>query len=207
MLSVQDQLRRATATIHRQLESKLPLMSEDLSVDLYAGTLKDFLCLYTPLEQQLSSLEDFTAALEDWGSRVKVPKLVADLADLCGREAECENADDLPLPRSTAQAFGAAYVMEGATLGGQFISRRLKQHLGIDSSFGGRFFSGYGPLTAAKWKRFVEVLESQPRASHEEIVRAGVDTFEAFHRLLGRKEDRSRGTQESRNARVEEDRS
>jgi heme oxygenase len=62
--------------------------------------------------------------------------------------------DAQPLARANLNfAVGCLYVLEGATLGGQFISRHLAT-LGIGPANGGLFFHGYGAKTGEMWKSF-----------------------------------------------------
>jgi heme oxygenase len=51
---------------------------------------------------------------------------------------------------------GTLYVIEGATLGGEVISRCLKSHLELGPDSGGRFFHGYGDavVTRHNWQTF-----------------------------------------------------
>jgi hypothetical protein len=53
-----------------------------------------------------------------------------------------------------AQLWGCLYVIEGATLGGQIIIKKLSDHLGLTTSSGASFFDGYGPHTGSRWKAF-----------------------------------------------------
>ena len=83
---------------------------------------------------------------------------------------------------------GSMYVVEGSTLGGQFIARELEQRLGLTGGFGYSYFLGYREATGSRWKEFgkqAEVLaESVPDQS--EIVEGAIKTFELFHTVLCR---------------------
>lgn len=59
-----------------------------------------------------------------------------------------------------AELVGALYVIEGATLGGQVISRQIQVgRLGVTSEHGGCFFHGYGAQTASRWSEFLSFAE------------------------------------------------
>ncbi len=82
-------------------------------------------------------------------------------------------------------ALGCLYVLEGATLGGQVISRHLAK-LGIGPENGGRFFNGYGARTGEMWKSF-QTSATAYCVTHDQISEA-VDgakwTFERFRESM-----------------------
>ena len=77
-----------------------------------------------------------------------------------------------------AGALGLLYVVEGATLGGQVISRRLEVKLA--------FFRGYGEATGRMWRETSARLRavSNP-AAQDEAVRSAVSCFTLLRRWLG----------------------
>ena len=81
-------------------------------------------------------------------------------------------------------ALGSMYVFEGATLGGQFITRHLAGRFGLPAA--GEYFNSYGDDVGRMWKAFRGVLleHSSPEADPV-IIGAAVDTFERFGRWLG----------------------
>ena len=82
-----------------------------------------------------------------------------------------ENFTNLPA------AWGAMYVMEGSTLGGQLILKHLKKKLGED--FNSVYFSAYGTHTGTYWKRFMEHLAEVASSNQWEdaIIQGAVKTF------------------------------
>ncbi len=80
------------------------------------------------------------------------------------------------------------YVLEGSTLGGTMISRRLRQSLGLHPGSGGgaQFFFSYGPQVGRMWRDFTAALEAYSEGNahgkDEEIVASAQATF----RLHGR---------------------
>ena len=74
---------------------------------------------------------------------------------------------------------GALYVFEGATLGGQLISRHLEEKLGMRDGVGYRYYRSYGADVGRRWQEFRGLLLKQSMAgSDDAIVAAAVDTFE-----------------------------
>jgi heme oxygenase len=75
------------------------------------------------------------------------------------------------------EILGTMYVLEGATLGGQFISRAVGQRFGFDQKKGCRFFSSYGPEVGSMWRCCGEVVRQQMNSS------ADADRFVAYATL------------------------
>lgn len=57
-----------------------------------------------------------------------------------------------------AELVGAAYVLEGARLGGQFLAARIRQSAG--ASLPCEFFAGDGEDTGVHWRRFLDCAET-----------------------------------------------
>ena len=104
------------------------------------------------LEGELSGM-DWSGPGIDFVSRQKVWLLEQDLRVL-GVPRPVVELGRAPRPRTDpAFAVGCLYVLEGATLGGQIISRHLAT-LGIGPANGALFFHGYGSRTGEMWKMF-----------------------------------------------------
>jgi heme oxygenase len=83
---------------------------------------------------------------------------------------------------TTAQLFGCLYVLEGATLGGQIITRHLHASLGLTPETGAAFFAGYGARTGSRWKEFGTHLSAfaLQSGSGDAIVASANSTFETL---------------------------
>jgi heme oxygenase len=94
--------------------------------------------------------------------------------------------EDLPEVGSLGQALGCLYVMEGSTLGGRFIARRLHEHLGLTPASGAAFFHGYGEETGSRWKAFQQALVRYSAATENEfaVIGAAEETFSKFEKWL-----------------------
>lgn len=180
-----DLLRERTATLHARVETALDLPSWAADVRSYGRLLTRLLGFYAPMEGRLSSF-DWTSVKIDFEQRRKVPLLAADLRALgcdsgeISAAPECERLPPLP---SLAAAFGALYVLEGATLGGQLISKHISDSLRIGPINGGSFHGAYGQNTSARWREFRAAANAH---CDEDVDRtdaalaAAVATFEAF---------------------------
>lgn len=145
-------IRTATAAAHEELEAGLDVFARLSDRDRHVALMRAFHGLYEAAESVLSArLPDL-----DYGERLKTPILRADLRALGAAPGEAVRPPPVP---GTAYAFGFAYVLEGATLGGRVIHKRLRA---IGHSLEGvSFFDAYGPQTGARWQSFCQVLERE----------------------------------------------
>ncbi len=160
-------LREGTRDLHERIERRMDLAAHLASRDGYQTLLQRFYGFYTPLEAKLASREcaaAWTILGVSYLSRRKACLLGADLKAL-GSATDLSDlpqcpASLLPIPSSAAELIGCAYVMEGATLGGQVIGRILERTLGLrPGEPGAQFFYGYGPRTGAMWQQFRSAAE------------------------------------------------
>ena len=181
---VRFRLRESTGDLHRRLEDRLELAEGEIRDQTYVATLGGFLGLYRPIERELSRL-DWRGAGLDFEARRKTPLIEADLSDFgfdAAALAKLPLSSRIPRADTIEDGLGILYVLEGATLGGQVISRRLAASLGLSPTFGGRFFASYGADVGRMWRSYVAVLErsGQTAEAAAAIERAAVDAFRAF---------------------------
>lgn len=181
---IMSRLKQATQTLHHEVEALMPVMRPSLSRGEYTWLLGQLCGVVQPIEARLLTLP--LPASFDLDLRLKAPLLVRDLGALTQTPA----AQLLPAPAphlpGVPEALGALYVLEGATLGGQVISRRLRQTLGVTPEWGGAYFYAYGPGTGRMWRAFGEVMNRCVAPGDEARVVAGAQaTFRAFGHALG----------------------
>jgi heme oxygenase len=151
----------------------------------YGRYLQRVHALYAALEPRLWSA--CAELVLDHALRVKESWLRADLTDLgCDRIAP----SSLPLPSlaSPLHALGAAYVVEGATLGGPVLLARLRTAGVLDPEHpgGARFLSGYGARNAAMWRAFRAALQAAGQSADRAPLRAGaLAMFRAYDAAIG----------------------
>ncbi len=175
-------LREETRQQHEALEGALPLGRPDLNSALFRALLARFYGFYATWESEAAahagaSLRPVLAA------RAKLPMLAADLAALGMAPADCPRMPAACLPRFSmgeATLLGSMYVVEGATLGGQVISRHLERSAGFHDGIGYSFFQSYGKAVGQQWKAFAVLLEQVPEAEGDTMVAAAQETFQAF---------------------------
>ena len=137
--SLLQQLRQTTAPLHERIEQKNPARAIlDHSIGLEA---------YSRLEP---------------GIAVVLPFFKADKAARLYRDLVALNITPQPEPdefeiNSVAEAFGAAYVLEGSALGGMLIAKHLSQCAQLKALPSQHFFSG-DKASLAPWKLFQQEL-------------------------------------------------
>lgn len=173
-------LKQATRAEHEATESTVPLMAPELTREQYVATLQR---MYRAV-----------AAWDDW-SLQHVPARLQPLLE--GRQRSVLLATDIvyfgakvpedlgmpALPQadvSEAEFLGRMYVMEGSSLGGQYIARHVEDVLGLQPGNGDAYFRGYGEQTSAKWKAFQAVLSALSDREADAVVSAAKEMFAFF---------------------------
>ena len=191
-------LRDETAHLHEALESALGLTDPHLTCEHYAAVLSGFGQVVGPLEACIAQrlpprLEPFFTRRRKahclrndlaWlhaarpGSAAQTVRIDANPAGALGAAPE-----HLPAIRTAAEAFGAMYVLEGATLGGRIITRHLERRLGLSDGRGYSYFCAYGTEVGAMWQQFRVTLDVEVApADHRSTIEAALHTFCAFRR-------------------------
>ena len=161
MSQLSAQLRERTRDAHEQMEQTLDLLRPGFGRDDYARLVSrwyGFFAVWEPVS--FGVFPDAMAVYLD--ARRKLPMLRADLEGL--------GIDTGPLPRvdptsldwmTPASALGTLYVVEGSTLGGQVIVKKVQERLGLQSAY----FASYGPETGRRWQETKRLLDEPPFAA------------------------------------------
>ena len=174
-----ERLKTETATQHRDAERGLKFDQSMSSKEGYLKLLQAFYGFYVPIEDQLSRYEmdfaDFGIHLKE---RMKKNLLVNDMKSL-----GFGNVSSLPLDTSVKinnfhDAVGVFYVLEGSTMGGQIIAKRLKENGIITHE--PCFHFPYGQKTMPMWMAFKEVLIKMDGKNDDATVAAAKNTFDAL---------------------------
>jgi heme oxygenase len=187
--SLRMRLRTATQTDHDRLEKLMESLDFAVTLENYTSLLLLLLGFHRPLEARLLEL-DWSETGLDLKERCKSHLLIADLTHLgldSDSIARVRNCPHLPCASTIPEAVGVLYVLEGSTLGGQLISRRIKSELGVSEVSGGSFFLAYGGKTGEMWRGFIEVLERHGRdAATAHLVEASaLQTFQRLSAWIG----------------------
>lgn len=176
-------LREETATAHHALEHDLAWEERVAGLDSYRALLERFRGFHAMIEPEIGR------ALADdafFAPRRRLALLDADLRHLGLSEAEIAA---LPRPEpmtlsGPAQALGALYVLEGSTLGGKVIGRRVAALHGFDSTAGCAYYGGHGDQAGALWRSFCARLDEAPEADAPAIVATADALFEGMRLWL-----------------------
>jgi heme oxygenase len=181
-------LKDETRDVHESLERDLDLLHPDLTLERYRSILERFYGFYEPWEGALRPL--LSRFLPNFAEeRDKVPKLQEDLAFLGSDIGKLPLCQTLPDCGTWPNILGGLYVTEGATLGGQIISRQLEQILGLSARRGTAFFSSYGLQVGSMWRLFCATLQANTQPESEDaVIDAARKTFLSMHQWLCRSE-------------------
>ena len=170
-------LREATQAPHQRLENRLDILRQVATARGRLGLVERFHALHRDAEAALAPWLAALAGL-DFEARRRSPHLAKDLALLGGAPTEGEAI----VVRGVGEALGLMYVLEGSTLGGRVIRRRVEA-AGGDMA-GLSFLDPYGEQVGERWRSFLAVLEARPEA--DAIVAGAVAGFRhTEHRLCG----------------------
>jgi heme oxygenase len=159
-MTLRDRLREATRGEHQHLETLLALERPGLPLASYQQYLRLTHAFYAALEPPLADARALAATGLDMGQRAKRHWLAADLQFFGLEPAAPARGARLP---SEGHLIGCAYVLEGATLGGQVLQRSLAPRFGIAPGRGATFLEGYGARTGSMWRTFVAALDEAGR--------------------------------------------
>lgn len=176
-------LKRETAIEHEHVESLMPLMSFSLEEHRYRVALV--------------SLHGFIRGWEAW-SELHAPKELHSMlserqrshfleADLLYFGENPSQFHYVPADKNlTGKAgfLGAMYVIEGSSLGGQYIAHHVEKVLNLTVGQGDAYFRGYGKRTGSMWHEFQQVLAAVPDDETEAVIAAAKNTYEAFGKWL-----------------------
>lgn len=183
--SLRLRLRESTRPLHDDMESRLDLLSESLTLSRYRRVLRGFYGFYAALEPRLSESVGRLPSPLPFPLQPRAPLLERDLVALGSAVEEVHRlplCPDLPPCESREQLAGCLYVVEGAALGGSVVGPKLESRLGVAGDAGGAFFFGEGTETLARWhcvRDWISSLDA-PGVSRDEIVSAACDAFRSL---------------------------
>lgn len=182
-----QRLKAETAEAHRQTEKRLPMFDPEFDLRGYARVLEQFYGFWAPLEIELSKAEGVEGPELALRSRLKSHLLEADLRNFGIDPAAVARCSGLPDVGTFVKALGCLYVLEGSTLGSQFIARHLREKFGIGAASGASFFNAYEGEVGARWAAFRAFLTGHAtEESADEMIGSAQNTFETLDQWLAR---------------------
>jgi heme oxygenase len=178
-------LRAETRAAHDAIDGALDLDANLASRAAYRELLARFYAFHAGWEPVLAAL---IADGDFFEPRRKLSLLAADLSHLGLAPDQIEDlAPCRPAPPMTtrSQVFGAMYVLEGSTLGGQLISRQVAERLGLGADDGAHYYNAYGLAVGAMWRAFGQRLnQTAPELDGGAVVAAAQTTFAQLQACL-----------------------
>ncbi|WP_049766628.1 biliverdin-producing heme oxygenase [Rhodospirillum centenum] len=180
-------LRLATRDQHVALEAQVDPERRLRTLDGYLGWLGILLGFHRPLESVLGGL-DWSETGLDFDQRRRTALLAADLEDLGLDPDSAPDCPDLPPVDGLARAFGALYVLEGSTLGGQVVVRQYGEVFGGLGGRAMRYYTSYGANIGRQWRAFQQALATACADPEAETacIAAAQETFDALHAWVAR---------------------
>jgi len=174
---LQEILKAATKDHHDELESLMfvnEIMNKTLSLQQYKTLLATNYIIHSALESQLhDSLDQDLKDQLDIENRNKLAVLEQDLSDM-GMDKNELDAIDLSFLHldytGNAAALGAMYVLEGATLGGHVINKKLKANPAFEDLVL-HYYGVYDKNLMPNWLTFVKVLNTSIPAADYNVAR------------------------------------
>lgn len=182
-------LREGSASFHRRLDS-LPqmvrLLSPTLSVAEYLACLRGLQLAHVPLEEAVEQYLAENNLPFDFSRRRKAGLLARDIA-FYTTDDEPVSSPEYPLINDPARLVGTLYVIEGATLGGRMIARRIAKSIGAEPGAGADFFNVYGDQVDLFWHDLWPFFNATVgQAEVARALAAAGDCFRLFEDSLSR---------------------
>ena len=181
---LQERLKKDTRPDHDMVEELMfvqAIMNGTLSLQQYKILLRTNYLVHEAFEALLfSRLSGQTAEEMQITRRSKIPALVKDFDELeMGAPQVVAPAGDFY--DSEAAALGALYVLEGASLGGHVIVKKLATNPGLNHlNLSFNYYRIYGDDLIPNWKSFCAVLNRQPETDYPIILDGARKMFACF---------------------------
>ena len=185
--SLLQALRTATGAAHAQVESRLALTGEHCSVTQYAALLRALFAVVEPSEHAIHEYLRDHVDLQRGIVGLPLSRTERLRQDL-DRLGATTDGPPTPVPviASAAQAFGAAYVLQGSLLGGAVIARALRARLGLASDTM-TYLRLYDDGLGQAWREFTQALEAFGRTNPSAwpaVINSARATFHAVDSAL-----------------------
>lgn len=175
-------LKSGTSSAHHRLEVQMrvkEIFNRTLTYAQYCELIQVNYIVAAAIEADIH--QALTGALREEltiETRKKIPALEKDL-DVLGLYKTVMHHPNKPGYANAVEALGGMYVLEGATLGGNVIARRLQEIPALqDQPF--HFYKVYGEEIRNKWLQFIEVLNRETGEDAEACVAKANETFNFY---------------------------
>lgn len=179
-------LKEKTSSDHDRLEKQMyvnQIFARRLSFAQYCDLIHVNFTVISAIEENIfSALPENLQNRLEVEKRKKLPSLEKDVQALQLYKYVMHHPHK-PKYSNAPEALGGMYVMEGATLGGNVIVRRLKEIPELkDQSF--HFYNVYGESVGDKWLDFKQVLDGTlAPEDFEQCLGKANETFGFYHKV------------------------
>lgn len=142
-------LKQETHDLHVEAERHVRILDPDATEAQYVRYLQRMHGFHAAIEGAFATHPELAAAGFDAAGRAKRALIEADLAAYGATAGALAPVPDVG---GLARGVGAAYVIEGSTLGGAFILAKMRPQRST------RFLAGYGDATGARWRAFGQIV-------------------------------------------------
>jgi heme oxygenase len=181
---LQEILKSATKDHHDELEELMfvhEIMNKTLTLDQYKTLLATNYIVHSAIESKLHhALDTEIRETLDIENRDKLAALEQDLEEvnMDKEDLDAIKFDYLPKDHNNATSLGAMYVLEGATLGGNVIQKKLRANPAFEN-LGLNYYTVYAQNLMPNWLTFVKVLNtSVPETEYSQAQESAVDMFQ-----------------------------
>lgn len=182
---LQQILKEATKNKHAELEQLMyvnEIINSTLSLYQYRQILSTNYLVHGQLENKIHKLVSAENALTlKLELRKKAALLKKDLLQIKAVLPDCKTDNTFINFEDEPAALGALYVLEGATLGGNVIVKKIKAipaFIPLDLNF--YYYQVYGNNLVAFWKQFCATLNNQPLHVYNQITEGANKMFDYF---------------------------
>lgn len=175
-MTLQEKLKTATNQLHTKLETLMyvnEIMQKKLSIEEYRQILTTNYKVHQVYEGEIFKHlpDEFSQKLIN-KARLKLPALTADVEQADIILPTILPSADSEIFTNPYRAIGAMYVLEGATLGGHVIYKKLKGNPNFDNSnLNFNYYQVYGDQLMNNWVSFVQAVNSLNDEHHDEVIK------------------------------------
>ena len=177
-----QRLRQETAADHDRTEAAVPLISDGLTREAYAEVLARMYGFIRGWEiwADTHTPDDLRALLAE---RQRSGLIARDLAWL-GHAVPAGEANFSAEAVTRPEFLGRMYVVEGSTLGGQYLAAHVETQFGFTRGEGNAYLSGYGARTGSMWNQFKAFLLEVPDTDAEAVIQSAKQMFASFEEWM-----------------------
>ncbi len=161
-VSLRQRLKELTAPFHAELEKMaiaIALAEGPVTRENYAIYLTKLAAIHQMVEPLIVAMGDWSLYGIDPAIRLRLPLLKADLEALDRPYILTDVTLPISMTWNFATAVGMMYVLEGSTMGGQVLSRKLSHITDTEGVACTRYFQAYGENTMRLWGEFCQFLD------------------------------------------------